>query len=81
MTDEEQAVKVWAATTIPGPHPLSGKDEGGYGVAWVDTDAGTRIQVLVEALPVPTPDSVGRLSRRTIEGEDLLLYVPHGSDL
>jgi hypothetical protein len=81
MTDEVRMVKVWAATTIPGAHPLSGVEESGYGVAWVDQEDGTRLQVMVEELPVPAPDSTGRLRRRTIGGEDMLFYISQENEI
>jgi hypothetical protein len=50
---------VWAATAVPSPSPVDGFGTDGYCVAWVDLDAGARVQVLVDSPAAPDPGTRG----------------------
>jgi hypothetical protein len=80
MNDEDELVTVWAATRIEGSPPLAGVDREAYGVAWVERQDGTRLQVLVAELPVPAPESTGRLRRSGFGDEEVLQFVSLGGD-
>jgi hypothetical protein len=80
MSDAGDLVTVWAATSIEGSPPLQDVEREAYGVAWVETQDGTRLQVLVAELPVPAPESTVRLHRRVFGDEEVLECVALGGD-
>jgi uncharacterized OB-fold protein len=67
--------RIVAATWVPSPFGKEGFGADGYGVAWVDLDAGPRVQVLV-AEAAPARDSRGTVDVVTLDGVELPVFVP-----
>jgi hypothetical protein len=80
MNDASELVTVWAATSIEGRPPLHDIDREAYGVAWVERQDGTRLQVLVAELPVPAPETTVRLHLRVLGDEEVLECVALDGD-
>ena len=66
------------ATWVPGRFGLEGFGGDGYGVAWVDLDAGPRVQVLVEGA-APDPYTRGTVEVVTVEPVELPVFRPEAT--
>lgn len=69
----DRTATVWSATFIPSKSPFSDYGTEGYSVAWVDTDDGGRLQVLVDGAR-PAPGTVGRLIVRTLDDQVIEMF-------
>jgi hypothetical protein len=61
------------ATWVPTRFGLDGIGGEGYAVAWVDLDAGPRVQVVAEG-SAPDPDVRGTVEIVTLEGVEVPVF-------
>jgi hypothetical protein len=66
------------ATWVPARFGLDGFGGDGYAVAWVDLDAGPRVQVLVEG-SAPDPESRGTVEVVPVEPVELPVFRPEAT--